>query len=149
MEYTIVPMTSDCLEDYAELYSGVFSSPPWNEPWSAEAAAKRSGAMMSAPTFVGRAMISGSTVTGFIFGQTEYTYSGTEFQIQEFCVASEYRHKGYGRALLADLRQALAESGVTAGIYLITSEGEQTEGWDRRSGFRRVDGMIVMNDTRE
>ena len=148
-DYSISLMLSEHLDEYAELYAGAFSASPWNEPWTAASASKRIGAMMSAPTFIGLSLCSEDELKGFIFGQIEFTHSGAEFQIQEFCVASASRRKGYGAALLAALREKLASEGVTGGIYLITSHGDSTEGWYSRHGFRTMEDFIVMNDTRE
>ena len=145
-ERVIVPMSPERLSAYAELYAGAFSSMPWNEPWTADSAGKRISAMMSAPTFMGLELSVSGELKGFIFGQREYHHSGTEFQIQEFCVTKSERGKGYGTALLEALRGRLAEKGVTGGIYLITGRMEDAAGWYAHNGFCEADGFIVMND---
>ncbi|MBQ9898132.1 MAG: GNAT family N-acetyltransferase [Ruminococcus sp.] len=142
----IAPMSPERLSGYAELYSGAFSAAPWSEPWTPEAAEKRIGAMMSAPTFIGLELCDEGVLKGFIFGQKEYHHSGAEFQIQEFCVAESERGKGYGTALLGALREKLAEEGITGGTYLVTGRMEDTAGWYASNGFCEADGFIVMND---
>ena len=148
-EYCFSPMSPEHLSEYAELYSAAFSAPPWNEPWTPEAAGKRIGAMMSASSFIGLALYSAGSLKGFIFGQTEYHHSGAEFQIQEFCVAPDEQGRGYGSSLLGGLRRKLGEEGITGGIYLITSRSESTSGWYARRGFHEAEGFIVMNDSKE
>ena len=145
----ISPMSPERLSLYAELYAGAFSAPPWSEPWTPEAAGRRIGTMMSAPSFTGLELCVSGELKGFIFGQKEYHHSGAEFQIQEFCVAQAERSKGYGTALLEALRERLKTDGITGGIYLITGRMEAAAGWYARHGFREAAGFIVMNDTRE
>ena len=142
----IVPMEHTDLAEYAQFFADAFSSAPWNEPWTKASAAMRIGAMMSSATFLGLAMYRNGVLLGMIFGQIEYSHSGRQFQIQEFCVAGSERGKGSGSALLQSLRQSLSSMGVDGGIYLITSRGESTEGWYRRRGFRTSEEFIVMND---
>ena len=148
-EHCFSSMSPEHLSEYAELYSAAFSAPPWNEPWTPEAAGKRIAAMMSASSFSGVALYSAGSLKGFIFGQTEYHHSGAEFQIQEFCVAPGDQGRGYGSALLGALRRKLREEGISGCIYLITSRTDTTSGWYACHGFHEAEGFIVMNDTQE
>lgn len=140
----IINMQTDRLEEYAKLYVSVFNEEPWNDSWTDEKARIRIGDMMCTNTFVGKAIYEEGMLIGMIWGQREQYFDGIHFQLQEFCVRTDFQQKGYGKALLLELKEELNQIGVT-NIFLITSRQESTEGYYQKRGFRTSDFMIVMS----
>ncbi|MDE6731701.1 MAG: GNAT family N-acetyltransferase [Oscillospiraceae bacterium] len=146
MDCKITDMDLSHIAEYAKLFVSVFNSEPWNDKWTEETAVLRLENMMRTNTFIGKALYSENELKGFIYGQKEYYFNGIHFQIQEFCVKSDEQKKGYGKALLQELRNELDTLGVV-NVYLITSHGESTEGYYQRRGFVTSDNMILMTNT--
>ncbi|MEW5323804.1 hypothetical protein V2J23_17295 [Geobacillus thermoleovorans] len=53
MAETVVPITTDNLEQCIELYIKVFNSEPWNESWTYETAKERLTDLLHTPKFTG------------------------------------------------------------------------------------------------
>ncbi len=139
----IINMNLDKISEYAKLYISVFNSEPWNDSWTYDSAFTRIKQMMKTETFVGKALYSDNDLKGIIWGQKEQYFNGIHFQIQEFCVKTAEQKQGYGKALLNALENELKACGVT-NIFLITSKGEQTEGYYQQRGFLTSDYMVLM-----
>lgn len=131
------------LEEYTNLFVRVFNNPPWCDSWTYQTAKKRIHDMMSAPTFFGLSLYKDNTCIGIIFGQKEQFYNGVHFQIQEFCIDTNYQSMGYGTKLLNEFISKL-ESIEVYQVYLITSKGEKTEKFYNHKGFETSKNMIVM-----
>lgn len=131
------------LEEYTNIFVRVFNNPPWCDSWTYQTAEKRIHDMMSAPTFFGLSLYQDNTCIGIIFGQKEQFYNGVHFQIQEFCIDTNYQGIGYGTKLLNEFISKLESIGVYQ-VYLITSKDEKTEGFYNRKGFETSKNMIVM-----
>ena len=145
MKIEIEDMILANLSEYTELFVSVFNSEPWNDSWTKETAQIRIENMMKTNTFVGKAIFCDDDLKGIIWGQKEQYYNGVHFQIQEFCVKTSEQRKGYGKTLLRALKASLSEAGIS-NIYLITSKGEQTEGYYSKRGFTTSEYMILMSD---
>ncbi len=141
----IYNMKIDDISEYAKLYVSVFNAEPWNDSWTYEAAFTRISQMMKTETFIGKALYADDELKGIIWGQKEQYFNGIHFQIQEFCVKISEQKKGYGKALLNELKNELKEQGVT-NILLITSKGEKTEGYYQKRGFETSDIMVLMTN---
>lgn len=148
MNAEILDMELDRLTEYAELYVSVFNAEPWNDSWTNETAVIRIKDMMQTNTFIGKAIYCENDLKGMIWGQREQFFDGIHFQIQEFCVKNTEQKKGYGKALLAALKEELSAIGVT-NTFLITSRGERTEGYYAKRGFVTSEYMILMTDSHQ
>ena len=145
MNVTIENMTKERIVDYAELYMSVFNASPWNDSWSEDTAHCRISEMMSADTFIGKAAYIDDVPVGFIIGRREQGDISVQFCLKEFCVRTSEQSKGIGTSLLNALKADLKEQGITH-IYLITSHGENTEGFYQRRGFKTVSEIVMTND---
>ena len=148
MDIKIEKMSLKNLNEYSRLFASVFNSEPWNDSWTEETAALRIKNMINTDTFVGMALYCGGELKGMIWGQKEYYFNGIHFQIQEFCVKQSEQKKGYGKALLDELKSEMTSMGVV-NIYLITSRGESMEGYYRRRGFITSDNMVLMTNAKQ
>ena len=145
MKILIENMTKERIADYAEIYMSVFNSSPWNDSWSRETAIRRIKEMMSADTFIGKAAYIDDVPFGIIIGQSEQGDVNVQFCLKEFCVKTTAQNKGIGTSLLNALKEDLKSQGIRH-IYLITSHGENTEGFYQRRGFKTVSEIVMTND---
>lgn len=143
-QLSINEMTLENISSYAKVFIETFNCEPWNDSWTTETATMRLSGLMSSSTYFGLHLRDNDKIVGFILGQKEQFFDGIHFQIQEFCVIPTEQRKGYGTALLKELKEFLKESGVVS-TYLITSKGERTEGYYQKQGFNTSEYMIVMS----
>lgn len=143
-QLSINEMTLENISSYAEVFIETFNCEPWNDSWTTETATMRLSGLMSSSTYFGLHLRDNDKIVGFILGQKEQFFDGIHFQIQEFCVIPTEQRKGYGTALLKELKEFLKESGVVS-TYLITSKGERTEGYYQKQGFNTSEYMIIMS----
>lgn len=132
------------INDYVNLFVKVFNGEPWNDSWTLETAERRIIDMMSTSTFFGLSLYKDNTCIGIIFGQKEQFYNGVHFQIQEFCIDTNYQSMGYGTKLLNEFISRLDSIEIYQ-VYLITSQDEKTEGFYNRKGFETSKNIIVMS----
>ena len=145
MKILIENMTKERIADYAELYMSVFNSSPWNDSWSRETAIRRIKEIMSIDTFIGKVAYIDDVPFGIIIGQSEQGDVNVQFCLKEFCVKTTAQNKGIGTSLLNALKEDLKSKGIRH-IYLITSHGENTEGFYQRRGFKTVSEIVMTND---
>jgi aminoglycoside 6'-N-acetyltransferase I len=141
---TVVPITTDNLEQCIELYIKVFNNQPWNESWSYETAKERLTDILHTPKFTGFLLKNNETPIGFIAGNSKKTYQGITFYVAELCISNEIQGKGYGSKLLQFLEKELLKKNVKS-IYLLTSNGGFAENFYRKNGYVVNNNRIVMN----
>lgn len=132
------------ISEYVKLFMTVFNSKPWNEHWNEDTALKKITDIMETGTFVGFEVCKDENIIGIICGQKEQSYDGVHFLIQEFLINPCEQGKGYGSKLLDYLMQYLKHEEIY-NIYLITSRGEQTEGFYKKRKFKTSNNMIIMS----
>lgn len=123
----------------AELYAEVFSSSPWNEPWTAESALHRLDHFYHSIGFTGF-LAKADGVVGFVLGNAEPFHSGSLFYLREMCVAVRCQSQGLGRQLFQALERQLVAKKVER-IYLTTSHGIPASGFYQSIGFKCVEEM--------
>ncbi len=131
------------LDALGAMFAESFNAPPWNECWTRESACLRLRQQMDSAAAFGLAARCSGELCGLIIGRREHHFDGDTFEIREFCIADSRRGGGLGTRFLGELERRLRESGVVR-ILLLTSDGEATEGFYRRRGYRRSSGMVLM-----
>jgi N-acetylglutamate synthase-like GNAT family acetyltransferase len=129
----------------ASVFVECFSAPPWNEPWTLAAAARRLGLFASAPTFRGVVAIEEGRAVALATGQLEGWLRGSLFLIQEMCVVPRRQHAGVGTQLLAHLLLELQKNDDVSEVYLLTDAATAAESFYVARGFRRSERKIVLS----
>jgi len=109
---------SENLAACGDLYSRVFSGPPWSENWSKEKALERLAHFYNSEGFVGL-LSENNNVHAFVLGNTEPFVDGDWFYLREMCVDKELQGQGVGSMLLDELKKRLVSLSVK-NIYLAT-----------------------------
>ena len=139
-------VTQICVTDLAacaELYTNVFSSPPWSEDWTTHVAQTRLTEMFETPGALGLAIREEDQVIGFVMGYGETYRDGVDFYIKEMCVATACQGQGLGTRLLDVLEEKLRNSGVRK-MYLLTARDSGAQGFYQAKGFYTSEKMIMM-----
>lgn len=131
------------LEDCALLYVSTFNAAPWNDNWNHSSAYNRLKDIYNTPGFFGLVGREEGSIKVAIFGCIEHWYSGYMFNLKEMFVQNDLRGKGVGSQILNVLNERLKEKGVDS-IWLFTAEGDLTEKFYNKNGYRKSNGMLMM-----
>ena len=101
--------TSD-LSGAAEVFRETFTAPPWKEKWTVELAAARISELTSSPQSVGYVLVDNDVVKGILVGRVLTYLFGTEYVVDELCIAPDVQHKGGGTELLKYVKNGFAEN---------------------------------------
>lgn len=136
------------LEEASVIFTKVFSSDPWNEPWSFNTSNKRLLDISNTPGYIGVGYFnSNHQMTGFLVGNVEQWADSTSFYISEICVLTNVQTNGIGTSLLKYLRDMLTQKKVNT-AYLSTERGEgKPELFFRKNGYVTNESRVLMTMT--
>jgi aminoglycoside 6'-N-acetyltransferase I len=133
------------LKEAAKIFTNVFSSNPWNEPWSNETSYQRLLDISNTPGFIGIGHFnSEDKLIGFLVGNTEQWANNKTFYINEICVQPHIQQKGIGTSLLQLLKETLQNHQINT-VYLSTERGQgKPEEFFMKNGYITNDSRIIM-----
>lgn len=130
----ITTLTSEALDACVSLYVDTFNSPPWNESWNADDAARRLGDFLATPRAYGVCSLNtDGEVLGFALGHLERSGVDDHFLLKEMCVRTSMQRMGHGTRLLEALADQLGE---VRHWYLLTARDSDASAFYERNGFR-------------
>jgi len=132
------------LAEFAASYVDTFNSPPWNDRWTIDSAAKRLQQMINTEDSYGLCAYQDDLLCGVVLGCMEEFYTGNMFDIKEFWVRNGMRGSGIGTLIYKELERRVKEKGAHQ-IVLLTIRGDQTEHFYHNQGMVTVDDFIFMS----
>lgn len=144
-KFTLRAVFAADVELIASVFIACFSAPPWNEPWSPEAAVRRLSLFAAAPRFRGIVAMDEDRAVAMAVGQIEGWTQGNLFLLQEMCVLPDRQRTGIGKRLLDQFLSQLRDIDQVSEAYLLTDRGSDAESFYVGRGFRRGDRKIVLN----
>ena len=139
MSFIIRELRTDDLMSCSELYSQVFSGPPWSEKWNKEKAYERLSHFQKSEGFVGL-LAENDGIKGLVLGNTEPFLDGYWFYLREMCVSTTFQGHGVGASLLKQLKVTL-EAKKVKNIYLATDRNIPAAKFYEKNGFIKEDKM--------
>jgi ribosomal protein S18 acetylase RimI-like enzyme len=127
------------IRNCAQLFSHVFSTEPWNEPWTEESAFKRLNHFFESKGFVG-ILIESNNLIGFALGTVEPFHFGDMFYLREMCIDTRLQSSGHGYKLLEGLEESLKNMNVDS-IYLTTDIEIPASKFYQKHGFNFKETM--------
>ncbi|MBL3646001.1 GNAT family N-acetyltransferase [Peribacillus muralis] len=145
MQNTIRVLSEKDLEEESKIFTNIFSSNPWNEPWSLQTSYKRLLDISKTPGYIGIGYFnSNNQMIGFLVGNEEQWADSKHFYINEICVLNNIQQNGVGTSLLKYLGNILTQRKVDA-AYLSTERGKgKPELFFRKNGFVTNESRILM-----
>ena len=135
MNLIIRELRADDLKGCSDLYSQVFSGPPWSENWNEEKAYKRLSHFQKSEGFVGL-IAEDEEVKAFVLGNAEPFLDGYWFYLREMCVSAKSQRKGVGTKLLNKLNETLSAHRVK-NIYLATDRNIPAANFYTKNGYKQ------------
>jgi len=127
------------LESCAALYAQVFSSAPWSEPWTAQAALDRLNHFYESNGFAG-VLAESDGVLGFALGNAEPFHTEVLFYLREMCVGPAHQGRGLGGRLYQALERELSLKSVKR-VYLATERAIPAARFYIKNGFEHMEEM--------
>ncbi|HFI0453067.1 TPA: GNAT family N-acetyltransferase [Streptococcus suis] len=135
---------SSDMEMVKQLFLSVFSQEPWNDDWSDEEQLDRYlGDLLSHPRALCFGLIDQDMLIALSLGHIRYWYEGTEYRIEELCIARDYQGRGIGQDFLKRIEEQLIERRIVH-ILLQTERNLPAFSFYEKCGFRALEEDVTM-----
>lgn len=116
------------------IFVEVFKEEPWLDRWTDEQLDLYFGDLMDGSRSLCFVLYAEDMLIGLCMGRLFHWYSGTEYDIREFCIAKAWQGKGMGKQFLDLVGKELKIEGVQA-IILSTLADTPAFGFYQHAGF--------------
>lgn len=126
------------------LFKDVFTQEPWNDDWSDPEqlhAYIDDLIMQSNSLTIG--YFRGEELVGLSMGRIKHWYQGTEYCIDEFCIAGRFQNKGIGSSFLREIEACLKEKGIRH-IFLQTDKDVPAHAFYLKNGFQELGNNVAL-----
>ena len=125
------------------LFVSVFTTEPWNDDWKNEAQldAYLTDLMGSANSLT-YGFYEGERLLALSMGRVKHWFEGTEYCVDELCVAREIQRRGIGTQFVRAIERDLAGRGISH-IFLLTERGVPAYQFYLKAGFRELPGSVA------
>ncbi|HEP1794842.1 TPA: GNAT family N-acetyltransferase [Streptococcus suis] len=132
------------IEMVKQLFLSVFSQEPWNDDWSDEEQLDRYiGDLLEHPRALCFGLIDQDSLIAISLGNIRYWYEGTEYRIEELCIARDYQGRGIGQDFLKRIEEQLVERKIVH-ILLQTERNLPAFSFYEKCGFRALEEDVTM-----
>ncbi|HEM6112400.1 TPA: GNAT family N-acetyltransferase [Streptococcus suis] len=132
------------IEMVKQLFLSVFSQEPWNDDWSDEEQLDRYiGDLLEHPRALCFGLIDQDSLIAISLGNIRYWYEGTEYRIEELCIARDYQGRGIGQDFLKRIEEQLVERKIIH-ILLQTERNLPAFSFYEKCGFRALEEDVTM-----
>ncbi|HEM5110371.1 TPA: GNAT family N-acetyltransferase [Streptococcus suis] len=132
------------MEMVKELFLSVFSQEPWNDDWSDEEQLDcYIGDLLAHPRTLCFGLFDQEKLIGLSLGYIRYWYEGTEYRIEELCIARNYQGRGIGQDFLKRIEEQLIVRNIVH-ILLQTERTLPAFFFYKKCGFHALEADVIM-----
>ena len=132
------------LPQMAQLYKAAFQGEPWNDNWSDT---EQLNEYIKEISCGYRALNYGLFINGELkalsIGMIRHWWEGTNYNIEEFCVAPEMHGQGVGSRFMSMIETDVRSRGL-CGIFLQTDNDKPSYGFYHKNGFFDLDAHVSL-----
>jgi len=129
-----------------EFFTSVFTKEPWNDDWSDKAQLDAYIVdLIGNVNSVALGYFDADSIVGLAMGYIKHWYRGTELILNEFCIASDRQHEGFGTAFMKSIKEYLLSRDIHA-IYLLTEKGIPAYDFYKKLGFYEYTTTVPFAD---
>ncbi len=143
MEELIV-LDESFLPQMTELFRSVFTREPWNDDWSdAEMLEQYVREVSGGYHSLNYGLFIDGRLAALSMGEIRHWWEGTNYNINELCVAYDLQRQGIGRRFLKMVEEDVRKRGA-AGIFLQTEADRPAFDFYRKQGYRTLTPHLSM-----
>ena len=141
---SFIVLDESYLPQMAELYKNAFGGEPWHDDWSNE---KQLNAYIKDLSCSFNSLNYGLLINGKLIavsiGGIRHWWEGTNYNIDEFCVAPEMQRQNIGSRFLKMIEEDIKKRGVS-GIFLQTDIDKPSYGFYMKNGFTNLEAHVSL-----
>ena len=131
-------LTIKDFEEIKTLFQSIFTVEPWNDDWSnEEQLCCYIKDLMGNPNSLAYGLYEEDKLVGLSLGSIRHWWTGTEYVIDEFCVATSIQGQGRGTEFLASTEASIKEKGIVH-IFLQTERSVKAYQFYIKQGFQEL-----------
>ena len=125
-----------------ELFTSVFTIPPWNDDWSdKEQLDLYITDLINQNNSLAYGLFEENILVGISLGHIKHWFTGTEYCIDEFCVHTDKQGKGLGTYFMKEIEAAIKDIGLVQ-IFLQTDSSVPAYHFYKKCGFLESTGLV-------
>ena len=129
-------------EIITDLFFDVFTHEPWNDDWSDSEQLNAYIADLTGQSYsLTLGFFDNDRLAALSMGHVKHWFTGTEYIIEEFCVARTLQGKGIGSSFMKAIASYLSEQGIRQ-IFLQTEQDVPAYSFYLHNGFRELTGHV-------
>jgi len=130
------------LPQMAELYRSAFHGEPWNDDWSdTEQLMEYIKEISGSYHALNYGLFINGELIALSIGMIRHWWEGTNYNIEEFCVATAYQGQGTGSAFMKLIEADVKKRGL-AGIFLQTDNDKPSYNFYKKNGFNELSAHV-------
>ena len=143
-ELHIRPLDVSNVEMIKAFFADVFTNEPWNDDWSDKEQLHNYILDLTGQSYsLTLALFEGSTLVGLSMGHIKHWFMGTEYVIEEFCIARSKQHQGLGTKFMQKIEEYIGKFGLTH-IFLQTERNVPAYEFYKKIGFTEIEGHVSL-----
>lgn len=144
MEFEVIKLSEEYIEDCVDLFIDTFSREPWNDVYDSRKQVKDFFENhMKNNYFLGFIGLINEKVVALSIGIKKPWVCGMEYYIDEFCIGYDFQGKGIGSVFLKNIEGLLTDEKVD-GMILNTERDYPSCKFYERNGFKAIGNLIVL-----
>ena len=140
----LIKLGPDRLPEMAELYKIAFRGEPWNDDWSDPVQLNEYVKEISSSyNCLNYGLLIDGKLAAMSLGMIRHWWEGTNYNINELCVAYDLQGQGIGTRFLKMIEADVRKRGA-AGIFLQTEADRPSFDFYRKQGYRTLTPHLSM-----
>ena len=134
----IKKLSVEHVEQIKNFFVAIFSKEPWNDDWS-----DKNQLHAYILDLIGQSnsltlgYFSDNQMIGLAMGRIKHWYSGTEYCIDEFCIARDLQGQGHGSTFIRELEVYCKEIGLVQ-FFLLTDQNVPAYEFYKKNNFYQL-----------
>lgn len=135
IKYNFKRLDESAADEIRELFFSVFTKEPWNDDWSDSTQLRfYIRDLIGQNNSLTFGLYEENKLIALSMGHIKHWYSGTEYIIDELCVATSEQGKGIGTLFEGEIEKACKELGLTQ-LFLMTDKNAPAYSFYQKRGF--------------
>jgi len=144
MEDKLTLLDDSYLEQMAELFKKAFAGEPWNDDWSDRTQLREYiKEISSSYNALNYGLIRDGKLIAMSIGMIRHWWEGTNYNIEEFCVAPDFQGQGIGTFFMKLIEEEIRKKNLN-GIFLQTDSDKPAYKFYMKNDFKNLEAHVSL-----